>query len=170
MIEEMIDNQWEAMRNIPMPNQRFFTPTEAFWMALTDYSDEFRMIVDCGTGNGELPEEAIDRGIRMGGCDICPREGNGPMRVHIVPAHLMTFDKMIWPMVCRPSHGPWVQHLFDISRESGSGFIYVGLFKNLIVDLDMIHEPPYETIHDAGDDGEVMIVWKPRPGNTTNSD
>lgn len=163
MIEELIDAQWNATFLTSLPRQRFFVPKDNFWVKLKKLEPLFDMIIDCGTGNGELPKEAASRKIRMAGIDIVRRENNAPTEVQIIPAHRMPFSERMWALVCRPSHGPWCEHLFSKVRLTDAGFIYVGLPNNIMADLDMDNsEPPTEIIKDVGAEGESMLIWMPQ--------
>ena len=161
MIEELIEAQWNSMYLTSLPKQRFFTPNDKFWAKLDELRPYFNLIVDCGTGNGDLPRESQERGIKMAGIDIIRRDGNDPMEVQIIPAHRMQFDDRMWPLICRPSHGGWCDALQHQALESGSGFIYVGKPTNIEGDVVLDLNLPDDLIHDVGEEGESMLVWLP---------
>ena len=158
MIEELIESQWQAVHDTPMPRQRFFTPNQGFWEEMESLKSGFDMIIDCGTGNGELPDEAMARGIIMAGIDIMPRDGNGPCEVQIIPAHKMPYSSKVWALVCRPNHSGWCNLLQKQAQHDGAGFIYVGLLKNIEVDLDFINTAD-RVIHNVGEESESMFIW-----------
>lgn len=162
MIEELIENAWEQNYGRSIPKQRFFTPKKKFWSELKDVMTKFDVgiFIDCGTGNGDIPNEALEQGIKMGGCDILHRKGNGPVDVQIIPAHRMPFNSTVWPLVCRPDHSGWVEHLWYRAIAAGAGFIYVG--RPTAVEND-VGEPPFEpvaTIKDIGCEDECMVIWQ----------
>ncbi len=162
MIEQLIDAQWDRMYGTSLPRQRFFIPTNLFWNKLKELSSEFSMIIDCGTGDGELPKEAIDHDIKMAGVDIIHRTGNGPCEVQIIPAHRMPFSPNIWALACRPNHSGWCHNLQELATESGAGFIYVGMPNNTDTDVNSDLKLPDDVIFDVGEEGELMLIWLPR--------
>ena len=161
MIEQLIDVQWNRMWGTVLPRQRFFIPNDRFWNKLDALKDSFDMIVDCGTGNGELPSEAMERHIKMAGVDICLRDGNGPTIVQIIPAHRMPYSDRIWALTCRPNHSGWCNLLQTQAQDTGAGFIYVGLPNNIDNDLSLDLNLPDDLILDVGEEGESMLVWLP---------
>jgi len=155
--EEIINNQWEQMHGLIIPNQRFFEPTDMFWIELNKL--DVMMFIDCGAGDGHVAAEATERGFRMGACDIARRECHVGVEVQPMPAHRMPFNSEIWPLVCRPDHGGWVEHLFIRAMEKGSGFIYVGHSEKLEHDVGNNH---YNMRADSvGQENEEMFVWLP---------
>lgn len=162
MIEQLIDAQWDQMYDTSIPRLRFFVPTDLFWKKLKELSSKFSMVIDCGTGNGDLPEEAKSHNIKMAGVDIIQRDGNGPCEVQIIPAHRMPFSSNIWALACRPNHSGWCRDLQELAAESGAGFIYIGMPKNIDTDVDIDLNPPNDLIPKAGEDGESMLVWLSR--------
>ncbi|KKL79958.1 hypothetical protein LCGC14_2009640, partial [marine sediment metagenome] len=148
MIEELIDAQWDQMYGTSIPQLRFFVPTNLFWRKLKKLSSRFSMIIDCGTGNGDLPKEAMARNIKMAGVDIIHRKGNDPCEVQIIPAHRMPFSPDIWALACRPNHSGWCCNLQELATESGAGFIYVGMPNNMDTDVDLDLNPPDDLILD----------------------
>lgn len=162
MIEELIEAQWNSMCMMSLPRQRFFTPNDKFWSKLNELGSHFDMLVDCGTGNGELPKEAQNRSIKIAGIDIAPRDGNAPTEVQIIPAHRMSFDDRIWALVCRPDHSGWCEALQMQVREAGSGFIYVSKAYNVNDDLYLDCNLPDDLIRGVGEEDESMLVWLPK--------
>ena len=159
--KDLIESQWMAMHGQSFPKQRFFTPLSIFWSTLESLQHQFSMsLIDCGTGDGDLPNEAQEYGIKMGGVDIIHRTGNSPLQVQIVPAHMIPYSHSMWPMACRPDHSGWCIFLQTQARNQGAGFIYVGLMENIHRDLDMTFGPDM-IIPDAGEEDETMYVWYP---------
>ncbi len=161
MIEELIDAQWDQMYGTSLPRQRFFIPTDTFWEKLKELSSDFDMIIDCGTGNGDLPKESASHEIKMAGVDICHRDGNGPCEVQVIPAHRMPYGPRIWAMACRPNHSGWCSSLQNQAADSGAGFIYVGKPDNIENDVSLDLNLPDDLILNVGEDGESMLVWLP---------
>lgn len=161
MIEGLIEAQWGQMFGTSFPRQRFFVPTDGFWEEMNRLKSFFNMIIDCGTGNGELPREAQEHGIRMAGVDVIHRDGNDPTEVQVIPAHRMPYSDKIWALTCRPDHSGWCMALQAQALESGAGFIYVGKHENIYRDVDMDFNLPSNLIHNVGEDSEAMLVWLP---------
>ena len=161
-MEQLIESQWNSMYMTSLPRQRFFVPNDKFWKRLTELGSYFDVIVDCGTGNGELPKEAEEYGIRMAGLDVVRRDDNAPTEVQIIPAHRMPFDNRIWALVCRPSHGGWVEALQMQTLEAGSGFIYVSKAYNINDDVHLDCNLPDDLIRGVGEEDESMLVWLPK--------
>ncbi len=163
---ETIQQLMESVRgSMTLPRLRFFEPNEEFWSVLEDVQNEFDidMFIDCGTGNGDLPAEAIDRNIKMAGIDIIKREGNNFSDVQIIPAHKIPSNPSVWRMVCRPNHSGWVEPLLEQSLQEDSGFIYVGLNRNIHIDLDDVLELyKFDMFTSVGEDNEIMLVFYPQ--------
>lgn len=163
--ERLSENAWESCFGEKIPRLRFFTPNEKFWIELRSIKDSnsIDMFIDCGTGNGDLPKEArTKRDMKMAGIDIVTREGNDPCEVQMMPAHRMPSSKQFWLMACRPDHSGWVRALLEKCIEEESGFIYVGLRKNMAIDLGShLLDTPFKTISGVGEEGEDMLVFYP---------
>lgn len=166
--EQMSEAAWQSYYMQELPRLRFFKPTEAFWGILKQVQETngIEMFVDCGTGNGDLPKEArYERDIKMAGIDIARREGNEPTEVQMMPAHQMPATDTIWLMCCRPDHSGWARATLEKCLEAGSGFIYVGLRKNMAGDLGPhMMDRTFDTYNDMGEDGEQMLVFNPVEG------
>lgn len=167
-INEMLSEQaYESNLGQKVPRLRFFTPKEKFWTLISEImkKHDLTMLVDCGTGNGELPIESRDCGIKMVGIDIIQREGNSLVDVHLIPAHRMPYDQKIWPLVCRPDHSGWARGVLEKAHESGSGFIYVGLRRNFAQDLgDYMVSSLSESYDEVGEENEEMLIFLPDRG------
>lgn len=122
-----------AVSNLVLPSQRFFTPTEEFWEMLSTVPEDVQ-IIDCGTGNGELVQEARDRGFNLRGIDLFYRDGRSPL-VEFGDATTFKWSPQVWPMFCRPSHDGWVEETVVRARNSGATSIYVGLKSNFFIDI-----------------------------------
>lgn len=164
VMEEMIEMTAESalMNHKHFPTGRFFVPTPAFWAALKDIKEhhEIMMFIDCGTGVGDLPEESMEKGIRMAGVDVYRREGNPPGKVHIMPAHMMPFRPDMWPLVCRPDHSGWTWHLWHVAQEKKLGFIYVGDAEKMRHDLRHDITADFK-VFNVGEDDETLFAWFP---------
>lgn len=172
--ENMSEAAWENAFMQERPRLRFFKPTATFWEHLkkVQADNEIMMFIDCGTGNGELPTEARENhDIKMAGCDIAKRQGNTVSEAQIMPAHHMPFNHEVWAMTCRPDHGGWARALLEKCQAESSGFIYVGLRKNMAFDLgDHMMETPFDTYEDCGEEGEQMLVFKPNENPAITGD
>ena len=66
-------------------------------------------------------------------------------------------------MCCRPDRSGWARALLEKCLESGSGFIYVGLRKNMAGDLGShMMSGAFDTYTDMGEEGEQMLVFIPK--------
>lgn len=158
MMTQIIEDMWAAGYDMPpLPHTRFFTGTEHFWQQLKALD---KIWIECGAGSGHTTAEASGHDVTMIGCDIYTRSNFelNPL-IQIVPAHMMPYSGGVWPLICRPDHSGWVSHLFDHTRNTGCGFVYVSREEKMEDDVgnndwDFKHE-------DIGDDNESMFVWFP---------
>jgi len=164
MNEEMSEHMWERMQGEKLPRVRFFTPIPIFWEYMKEVQEQYgiEVFADCGTGNGDLPKEATNHKIKIAGVDIVRREGNEIMQVHIMPAHRMPFTFEFWPMACRPDHSGWVRGLLEKAlQDDNSGFIYVGLRRNMAQDLGSHMLLKHSRYKNVGEENEDMLIFAP---------
>lgn len=169
-LRELIENQSELICTQRLmdvlPTARFFTPTNKFWEHLKTVmqDNDCNMVLEGGSGSGHLLEESTEQGVRMAGCDIIKRENHfeGNHMIQIMPAHMFPqVPNTLW-LVCRPDHSGWARALLEKCQEEGIIFIYVGLRKNMALDLDHhMMETPHTTYIDVGEEGETMLVFLP---------
>ena len=163
--EDLSERMWETYHGEHLPRMKFLIPNKTFWKHLKDIkeSNNIMMFIDCGTGNGHIPKEAISKHkIKMAGCDVVKREDHELGQIQILPAHRMPMNKEVWPMACRPDHSGWVRGLLEKAMEEGSGFIYTGLRENMALDLGRYMLIPHIKYTDVGEDGEEMLVFPPQ--------
>lgn len=164
MLDLMADLRRDAMRRINrtggLPNQRFFTPTEAFWQALGDVLPAGVGLVDAGCGRGDLIGEAEGRGMTIHGIDICDREGQDP-RVVRADAVSYPWSAARWLMMCRPDHSGWAWDATRLARRRGAHVLYVGLPDNYRRDLGRMKN---ECLGRVGVEGENLYLLKPYAG------
>lgn len=140
-----------------LPNGRFFTPTPVFWDAIKPYQDT--MFLDAGCGSGDLVNELIDNGFKAIGCDINMRDGVNDYgrTIQLVNATSFPLTKGMTVLTCRPDHSGWCEPLLERAVKFNCTFIYIGLERNL--DLDLSSDVNYEIIaRDVGEDGELMLL------------
>lgn len=141
---------------VTLPNQRFFTPTDSFWQFLAEH--QHIDIVDCGTGKGDLLEEARSRGLKLRGVDWLPREGQSEL-VELMDANDITWSPTRWPMICRPDHGGWAFDVLQIAKQLGAAGFYIGLGHNYYTDINGLHSSRQKGVY--GVEGERLYVMPP---------
>lgn len=159
----MMDSLLRELRNaalsqMVMPGHRFFKPTEAFYEALSEY--KHLNFVDAGTGSGQLPEEAMERGFRMVGIDLVERPGQSN-NVVFMEAESFEYSKATWLLMCRPDHSGWVYDTLEAALKRGAGAFYVSKLSNLIRDLEDYASRASRVWKDVGEDGEAMFLFLP---------
>ena len=147
-----------ALSRITAGALRFFTPLEAFYEALEPYKD--LRIIDAGTGKGDLPEEAMQRGFNMVGIDLVERHGQSE-RVIFMEAESFPYDERTWLMMCRPDHSGWVYDTLEAALSRGAGVFYVGLESNFERDLDEYVDRVAKRWDNVGEEGEHMLLFLP---------
>lgn len=136
-------------------NQTFFKPTKAFIeLAMSDAYCYARWL-DCGAGVGHLGRRLTFAGLEVQCHDLLPRTSY-EHRVEIGDCLNLHFQRDDVVVLARPSHGDWVQRVLARAATDAGRALYIGLRKNLEVDLpDMVTELVLE---DAGEAGEC--VWR----------
>lgn len=148
----------QTLQGMMAPAHRFFTPTEAFFSALEPYRDV--MLVDAGTGLGQLPEEARERGFNMQGIDLLVRP-NQSKTILFVDAESFPYSPERWLLMCRPDHSGWVYDTLEAALNRGASAFYVGLEQNFLVDLDDYLGRYAKAWPNVGKDGESMFLFTP---------
>lgn len=161
MLDLMSEIRRSAMHQLNrmggLPNQRFFTPTDAFWQVLGETLPADVTLVDAGCGRGELIGEAHSRGMTIRGIDICVREGQDA-RVEHVDAVSYPWGAKRWLMMCRPSHDGWAREATTQARQLGAHVLYVGLPSNYERDLGKIRG---KCLGKVGVEGEKLYLIQP---------
>lgn len=145
----------EHFRLGTLPAIQFFCPTETFLTWLPRFA-KGRTIVDCGAGIGHLGT-VLPNVIML---DVFKREGGNP-NVLQTDATVFPFHRRSLPIICRPCHGDWVQETIHNAVARTGSALYVGLKRNLSIDL---HGLPYHqttVLENAGEAGELVIMFKP---------
>ena len=155
--DELLDAQWDTMHGTALPDQRFFEPTERFWDTMEEIGHGSTWI-DCGTGVGHIPKMAVERGFKMGGCDIVARDGTVPGSIYILPAHRIPWTESMSVLVCRPNHNGWVEHLFEHTKNIVERFVYVGGQGKVIYDLPGVSF--HQFAPNVGKERECMFIWE----------
>lgn len=125
-----------VLADMCMPAARFFTPRARFWNLLHELVKEHPNLVflDCGTGMGDLPREAGERGLRMLGVDHVDREGQD-QKVLRMDARFCRFGPLVWPLMCRPSHEGWAYEVAKAGLAAGATVLYAGKPENVSRDI-----------------------------------
>ena len=158
MIETGLDSLASAVKaQLTLGNLRFFTPTDRFWEVLHDIVPADVALVDCGTGRGDLIEEAASHNIPMIGIDISKREGQSS---RVLQADALTWEwgNKTWPMFCRPSHDGWSFGTMRKARKANAHVIYVGLSGNYENDMGATRS---RNLGIVGEEGERLYFLKP---------
>lgn len=122
---------------------RFFTPRPTFIPWLAEQSKKLGLpVIECGSGDGDLLREMANAKIVSMGIearygwlneDIPLDLVNRVFPMEVERCRILT-DLPAIVLVCRPCHGPWVDHI-NARRSLKSVFYYVGFKKNHRVDL-----------------------------------
>lgn len=155
-----------------LPSQTFYTPTPVGLKALASL-ENVRGILEAGCGQGlalsmirawgkanDVPYMEHSRGF-----DVNFREvtyDNSIFRANALNAPF--YHENLAVLVCRPNHDGWVESLLNTFLSGAAKtryFIYVGLDKNLDIDLDQ--DQLYQVskrIEGVGKEGEIMLIWE----------
>lgn len=145
-----------------LPYSLFFDPTPEFIAWLKDYTKN-RVIIDCGAGVGRLGSLMAGSVLSI---DIHEREET-ESAVILADATKFDFPEGAVVIFARPCHGSWVGKAAGRALNRGATVLYIGLQKNLIVDLPDLGAPQKEVFVDAGEAGEVVIEIKPFGSKTS---
>lgn len=151
--------QWR-ISNV-LPAQRFFVPTEKFWTFLSEH--QHIDLVDCGTGDGQLLEEAKQRGLKLRGVDFRPRVGQSPL-VEMRDATDIEWNSTRWPIVCRPDGDGWAFDVLQLAKRQGAAGLYIGFGDNYYRDINGLQARRYGD--DFGVKGERLYVTQPSKDKT----
>jgi SAM-dependent methyltransferase len=124
---------------------RFFTPTPEFWKWLkaTVKKHPKMPIIDCGCGYGQLVREMRQAGYPAIGLDPRFDIFDEKIPLDLVGA-IYAMEAEHFPLVrstpsilftCRPCHSGFPVHINRV-RPAGSVFFYIGLEKNLELDME----------------------------------
>jgi hypothetical protein len=134
---------------------RFFTAKPLFFKTLKEWVGG-RVLFECGSGSGHTTRELQERGFTAVPVDIAAREGQCRDTL-IVDACQLKFAKSVWPLVCRPDHSGWAEHLFTRAYAQDAHAIYVGLKENVARDLHFPHKV-VAVKRGVGVENEMMIL------------
>lgn len=126
------------MMSMVLPAGRFFKPRELFWSLLLEEIKKGITFVECGSGSGELLDEAHERHIEIAGFDICKREGQS-RRVCHGDATQLHWGPTRWPLICRPSHDGFANEIVEAARECGATTWFITKPENYDRDLSFYH-------------------------------
>lgn len=146
---------------------RFFRPRPEFfaWIG-REYETRNQPVIDCGCGDGALLGEMMERGIGAIGLDPRYIMYDEPVpfalvsRLLTMPAEESTIVRNTPAilLVCRPCHDRFPLRI-DEHRHPDSVLYYVGLTRNLILDLG--ETETRLVLENVGEDGEN--IWEVNP-------
>lgn len=141
-----------------LPDNTFFNPSDNFWDLLQSDWYHYRRVIDAGCGVGEVSRGLRDRGRDYVAIDLHQRREQGGSDIDIRIMNICEWyceygDLLI---VARPNHSGWATEALVTAVRDRAEAIYVGLEKNISVDLDgLVIEKLRE---DVGGDGES--AWR----------
>lgn len=138
----------------------FFEPYSSFLSFLHTYSNS-RLLIDCGCGDGQLVQQYLSlypSGDVLG-IDIFllgnPHRSEEKLPIYELSCELFPFQSHMLPLFCRPCHSGFVYETIQQYSNVISEFLYVGLEKNIQLDLDDI--PYHHLLSHIGHDDEVCV-------------
>jgi hypothetical protein len=123
---------------------RFFTPKNNFWDWLKETAANYKLVVDCGCGDGDLIKEMTQNKIRCLGIDPrfaifdipVPHDLCNQILVEEAQDCVFVQENMgCMLLACRPCHSGF-PGLINDNRHKANPFFYVGFENNLKRDLD----------------------------------
>lgn len=147
-----------------MPALRFFEPKPKFISYMVSRFKGYGPVYDVGAGDGYTTQRLNDAGVNTNAIDLSFRAGmKYPVEIANAVDYAYLPDSCV--MFCRPCHGPWVEVTIAHALRCGvSGFIYVGLSKNIDSDLGRFKNKFKRELSGAGKSRECVMAWKkPKP-------
>lgn len=124
----------EQEEGLTLPASQFFCPNGRFWAWADRYLDRTRQVVEVGAGMGHVAAGLAERGFRVCAVDLHWRD-RAVYEVQIQNSMLIRYRPGWQVLVCRPCHGPWVEHLAGLVLGGGAELYYVGKQDWLLADL-----------------------------------
>lgn len=126
---------------VGVPAIKFFEPNKRFvQFMLQRYERRNPVIYDVGAGVGHVSKTLERAGLRLVPIDINMR-AKTETRVLIGNGVNFPYDKGSVVMICRPCHGPTVEHyIHNATRRRVADVLYVGKPDNAEVDLGRYHD------------------------------
>ena len=148
-----------------LPGMQFFKPLPSFTEWLPAHAGG-RRIVDCGAGMGHLEQAMVTGGYgRVVSIDVFARK-NPVADVALLDARQFPFGPTDLGVICRPSHDRWIIETIARARSRGAEILYVGLPRNLDIDLDartLARAVRHPIV--AGEDCETALGFAPMDGD-----
>lgn len=133
----------------------FFRPTRNFWKQIDRYKD--KTIIEVGCGAGFLSRQMLHKNFKSVPLDIQIIETQ-VRGTHHIDAIEFPYESDMVVLFCRPSHGDWVELAMNRALEAGATIIYVGLQKNLELDLGDLRGQFHQRDDNVGEESEVFMV------------
>jgi hypothetical protein len=141
-----------------LPCLKFFEPKPRFirWMKR---SYPGSLIYDVGAGLGHVAQVLSEQGLRALALDLNYRESQENFPVVIADGESYQYQPNSIVMLCRPCHGQFVEEVASQAiRCNVAVVMYVGLDRNIEIDLG-IHQDGFKlSLSGAGRDGEGVWV------------
>lgn len=151
-----------AYMGLELPALRFFTPTDIFWSMLRHEMNSGVTFVECGSGNGDLLDEAADHGFELEGWDPIKREGQSK-RVIQGDATELNWGPKVWPLICRPSHDGFANEIVEKARSQGATTWFITLPRNY--ERSLSEYMTYRLATNIGVEGERLWAIRPLKGS-----
>lgn len=149
----------EMMLGRSLPALKFFEPKPRFlaWMK-REYPET--LIYDVGAGCGHVAEALQKKGLLVLGLDIHERGGTEGCPVLIADGETYSYEAGSVVMLCRPCHGEFAERVVERAITcKASTILYVGLEKNVKMDLGRYAKKFKLSLKDAGLEGEKIWTW-----------
>jgi hypothetical protein len=150
-----------------LPNAQWFKPNKVFTSWFVNRFKKAWHVYEAGCGMGHTTKALRDVGMEVTGVDANRRPGS-VVRVEIADA--TDFDYRTDPtvLICRPCHGPFCEAVIQRAIACRSeAIVYVGIEKNVRGDLGKFWRFFSRELENAGEDKEVVYVWRPVWNQTT---
>jgi len=141
-----------------LPPIRFFVPKPDF---ITHIAASYggRLLYEIGAGVGHVSRALADAGLNVSAIDLYHRD-EAQFSVIIADATTFQYNHGSVILICRPSHDEgFVEKAIDTALTCGvSEILYVGLRKNVAVDLGRFRRSFRSVLRDIGAAGENLYV------------
>lgn len=145
-----------------LPPTKFFEPTTLFlsWMKKTY---PVHVVYDVGAGLGHVAKALAQKKLlKVIALDINYREDPETFPVEIADGECYPYEFGSIVMICRPCHGLFTEEVVSQAIECNAArILYVGLDRNVHMDLGSFYDRFSPAFSKAGKDGETVWVMKP---------
>lgn len=143
----------------PLGDIKFFEPKPVFGAWMVTQFDGLHLW-DVGAGIGHVAKELSERGFDVTAIDIMRRD-NPVFPVMMVDGFACGYSKGDVVMLCRPCHGIFPAGVIaQAVRCKVGAIVYVGMPRNLNMDLGKYRRHFRRELTKAGENGESVYVWR----------